>query len=114
MPVKRGIPPSIQNPFSAELLPVWLPYACKMLASPSWLLRHPDEFHPQALAAFLPHPGWVDREQQQVIDFQNAQIRVLMDNMGRKESYSMTPSVASWPSKAKLWAENGITPIVLD
>jgi hypothetical protein len=28
--------------------------------------------------------GWVNREQQQVIDFQNAQIQILLDKMGRK------------------------------
>jgi len=42
---------------------------------------------------FVPHPwqffflilsGWVNRQQQEIIEFQNAQIQALMDKMGRK------------------------------
>ena len=33
---------------------------------------------------FLILSGWVNRQQQEIIDFQNAQIRVLMDKLGRK------------------------------
>ena len=28
--------------------------------------------------------GWVNRQQQEMIEFQNAQIRILMEKMGRK------------------------------
>ncbi|MGK0188981.1 MAG: putative transposase [Verrucomicrobiales bacterium] len=40
-------------------------------------------FHPWQLF-FLILAGWVNRQQQEMIDFQNAQIRILMDKMGRK------------------------------
>ena len=33
---------------------------------------------------FLIRSGWVNRQQQEIIEFQNAQIRALMDKMGRK------------------------------
>ena len=33
---------------------------------------------------FLILSGWVNRQQQEIIEFQNAQIRALMDKMGRK------------------------------
>ena len=32
---------------------------------------------------FLILAGWINREQQEIIEFQNAQIRVLMEKMGR-------------------------------
>jgi putative transposase len=40
-------------------------------------------FHPWQLF-FLILAGWVNRQQQEMIDFQDAQIRILMDKMGRK------------------------------
>ena len=33
---------------------------------------------------FLILSGWVNRQQQKMIEFQNAQIRILMEKMGRK------------------------------
>ena len=33
---------------------------------------------------FLILSGWVNRQQQQIIEFQNAQIQALMEKMGRK------------------------------
>jgi hypothetical protein len=33
---------------------------------------------------FLILSGWVNRQQQEIIEFQNAQIQALMDKMGRK------------------------------
>ncbi|MFT5404493.1 MAG: putative transposase [Verrucomicrobiales bacterium] len=40
-------------------------------------------FHPWQLF-FLILAGWVNRQQQEMIEFQNAQIRILMEKMGRK------------------------------
>ena len=40
--------------------------------------------HPWQLF-FLILSGWINRQQQEIIDFQNAQIRALMDKMGSEE-----------------------------
>ena len=40
-------------------------------------------FHPWHLL-FLILAGWINRQQQEVIEFQNAQIRILMKKMGRR------------------------------
>ena len=40
---------------------------------------------------FLILAGWINREQQAIIEFQNAQIRVLMDKMGRKRILCLLP-----------------------
>ncbi len=37
---------------------------------------------------FLILSGWVNRRQQEIIEFQNAQVQALMDKMGRKRTSS--------------------------
>jgi hypothetical protein len=61
---------------------------------------------------FLILAGWVNREQQQVIDFQNAQIQILLDKMGRNrillndsKRRILAVKGKALGRKAKLWAE---------
>ncbi len=44
----------------------------------------------------------MNRKQQEIIDFQNAQIRILMDKMGARGSSSPTTNDGFWPSKQRL------------
>ncbi len=40
--------------------------------------------------------GWINRHQENVIDFQNAQIQVLMEKLGKRRILLTTISDADW------------------
>ena len=54
---------------------------------------------------FLILSGWVNLRQQEMIEFQNAQIQTLMDRVGRKRILLTDDQRAGyWLSRARLWA----------
>ena len=51
---------------------------------------------------FLILAGWINRYQQQVIDFYVSQTQALLESQGKKR---ILLSDVCWPSKAKPWGE---------
>ncbi len=49
---------------------------------------------------FLILSSWINRQQQEIIEFQNAQIRVLMEKMGRKRIL-LNDAQRRWPPRAR-------------
>ena len=81
---KYPIPFDLLRPESSDLSPSASPVSHRMgpVSVVDWFLMNfvlrPWQFF------FLILCGWVNRQQQEVIEFQNAQIQVLLDKMGRK------------------------------